>query len=52
MTMRGGAIVGLQAIPNLPKVSDRVPLTAQSRQNVVDPVGAFVVALDKPSDTP
>jgi hypothetical protein len=52
MTMRGGAIVGLQAIPNLPKVSDRVPVTAQSRQNVVDPVGAFVVALDKVSDTP
>lgn len=52
MTMRGGAIVGLQAIPNLPKVDDRVPVTAQSRQNVVDPVGAFVVAMDKPSDTP
>ena len=50
--MRGGAIVGLQAIPNLPRVDDRVPLTAQSRQNVVDPVGAFVVAMDKPSDTP
>jgi hypothetical protein len=52
MTMRGGAIVGLQAIPNLPKASDRVPLTPSSRQNVVDPVGAFVVAMDKASDTP
>lgn len=52
MTMRGGAIVGLQAIPNLPKASDRVPLTESSRTNVVDPVGAFVVAMDKASDAP
>jgi hypothetical protein len=52
MTMRGGSIVGLQAMPNLPKASDRVPLTASSRTNVVDPVGAFVVAMDKASDTP
>jgi hypothetical protein len=52
MTMRGGAIVGLQAMPTLPKASDRIPLTSQSRQNVVDPVGAFVVAMDKASDTP
>jgi len=49
--MRGGAIVGLQTIPNLPKVSDRVPITTQSRQNVVDPVGAFVVAMDRPGST-
>jgi hypothetical protein len=52
MTMRGGAIVGLQAIPQLPKASDRVPLTTSSRSNVVDPVGAFVVAMDQPSDNP
>jgi hypothetical protein len=52
MTMRGGAIVGLQAIPQLPKASDRVPITASSRNNVVDPVGAFVVAMDQASDNP
>ncbi len=51
MTMRGGSIVGLQAIPSLPEASDRVPLTPASKQNVVDPVGAFVVALDH-SGTP
>ncbi len=45
MTMRGGSITGLQAIPNLPEASDRVPITAKSKQNVVDPVGAFVVAM-------
>jgi hypothetical protein len=48
MTMRGGSIVGLQAIPSLPEAPDRVPLTATSKQNVVDPVGAFVVAIDHP----
>jgi hypothetical protein len=52
MTMRGGAIVGLQAIPQLPKASDRIPITASSRSNVVDPVGAFVVAMDQVSDNP
>jgi hypothetical protein len=52
MTMRGGAIIGLQAVPNLPKASDRVPVTVASRTNIVDPVGAFVVAMDKVSDTP
>ena len=48
MTMRGGSIVGLQAIPSLPLAPDRVPLTPASKQNVVDPVGAFVVSLDHP----
>jgi hypothetical protein len=45
MTMRGGSIIGLQAIPNLPEASDRVPVSPKSKQNVVDPVGAFVVAM-------
>jgi hypothetical protein len=50
MTMRGGAVVGLQAIPSLPEAPDRVPITPASKQNVVDPVGAFVIALDRPGD--
>lgn len=50
MTMRGGAVIGLQAIPSLPSASDRVPMTAGSKQNVLDPVGAFVVAMDKPGE--
>ncbi|HVZ14610.1 MAG TPA: DUF3108 domain-containing protein [Bauldia sp.] len=48
MTMRGGSVIGLQALPNLPKEDDRVPFPPDARQNVVDPVGAFIVALDKP----
>jgi hypothetical protein len=51
MTMRGGSVIGLQAIPNLPTASDRVALTGGHKQNVVDPIGAFVVPLGtgKPS---
>ena len=52
MTMRGRAVVSLQAMPSLPLAPDRVPLTAASRQNVVDPVGAFVVSLDRPNMQP
>jgi hypothetical protein len=49
MSMRGRAVVSLQAMPSLPLAPDRVPITAASKQNVVDPVGAFVVALDRPA---
>lgn len=48
MSMRSGSVVGLQALPTLPKEPDRVPFAPDARQNVVDPVGAFIVALDKP----
>ena len=46
MTMHGGSVIGLQALPNLPEVNDRVPFPPDARQNIVDPVGAFVVPLD------
>lgn len=52
MTMRGRSVVDLQAVPSLPIVSDRVPITAAAKQDVVDPVGAFVVVADRPSMTP
>jgi hypothetical protein len=41
-------VIGLQALPTLPAENDRVPFPPDARQNVVDPVGAFIVALDKP----
>lgn len=50
MGMSGGSIVNLQAIPLLQDVPDRVPLLPFHKQNVLDPVGAFVVALDKPGE--
>ena len=50
MGMSGGSIVNLQANPGLQDAPDRVPLLGFHKQNVVDPVGAFVVALDRPGD--
>jgi hypothetical protein len=47
MSMRGGSIVAVDAEPALKDVPDRVPLTARHKRSVVDPVGAFIVALGK-----
>jgi hypothetical protein len=51
MAMRGSSVVDLNAVPTLVDAPDRIPITAGSRQNIVDPVGAFVVSLDHPSPT-
>ncbi len=48
MAMRGGAIVNLSAAPHLLPYPDRVPVTSTHKRNVVDPVGAFMVAVDRP----
>ncbi len=48
MAMRGGTIVNLSAAPHLLPYPDRVPVTATHKRNVVDPVGAFMVAVDQP----
>jgi hypothetical protein len=45
MAMRGGSIVDLIAAPRLIAAPDRVPVTPVHKRNVVDPVGAFVVAV-------
>ncbi len=50
MAMRGGSIVNLSAAPHLLPAPDRVPVTASHKRNVVDPVGAFMVAIDRPLD--
>jgi hypothetical protein len=52
MGLRNNAITALQAIPDQVQAADRVPLTASHKQNVVDPVGAFIISLDdNPSGT-
>ncbi len=48
MAMRGGSIVDLTAAPHLLPAPDRVPVTPNHKRNVVDPVGAFVVAVNRP----
>jgi hypothetical protein len=47
MEMRSGSIVDLTAAPDLLPAPDRVPVTAGHTHNVLDPVGAFVVALNR-----
>ncbi len=47
MAMRGGSIVDLTAAPHLLPAPDRVPVTPDHKRNVVDPVGAFVVAVNR-----
>lgn len=49
MAMNGGTIVSVRADPELADAPDRVPLTAGHKRRVVDPVGAFVVALGRSS---
>jgi hypothetical protein len=48
MSMRGGSVVSVEAAPGLVEAADRVPLTARHKNNVFDPVAAFLVALDRP----
>jgi hypothetical protein len=48
MAMSGGSIVNLSAAPHLMPYPDRVPVTPNHKRNVVDPVGAFMVAVDQP----
>ncbi len=48
MAMRGGSIVNVSAAPHLMPYPDRVPVTPNHKRNVVDPVGAFMVAVDQP----
>lgn len=46
MSMSGGAITDLLAMPRLIDAPDRVPVTAKDISQVVDPVGAFIVVRD------
>src|SRR5438477_1026281 len=48
MAMRQGAVTSVVALPELAAAPDRVPLTASSKTNVVDPLSAFLVPLDQP----
>lgn len=45
MGMRNGSVTDLSAAPQPVEADDRVPLTANHKHNVVDPVGAFIVSL-------
>jgi hypothetical protein len=46
MAMRGGSVTSVEAFPSLMEAADRVPLTSRHRNGILDPIGAFVVALE------
>lgn len=47
MAMNGGAVTRVDARPSLVEAPDRVPIRQSDKRDVVDPIGAFVVSLDR-----
>jgi hypothetical protein len=43
MHMRSGNIIDLNAFPGLIQAPDRVPVTAADKENIVDPLSAFII---------
>jgi hypothetical protein len=48
MAMHGGTVTNVLAYPELAEAADRVPVTAAHKTDVVDPLAAFLVPLDRP----
>jgi hypothetical protein len=48
MAMEGGRITNLVAIPSLAIAADRVPVTQSHKTGIVDPLGAFLIPVDRP----
>jgi hypothetical protein len=46
--MRGGAVTAVRALPPLIQAPDRVPVTPAHKVDVVDPLGAFIIPIDRP----
>ena len=47
MAMRQGAVSSVIALPELAEAADRVPVTPADKINVVDPLAAFLIPLDR-----
>lgn len=47
MTLRSRAVSNLSAEPQLMPFPDRVPITSAHKRNVVDPLSAFIVAINQ-----
>ena len=47
MAMRSGTITDLTALPKLAMAADRVPITPRHKTNIVDPLGAFIVPMER-----
>jgi hypothetical protein len=52
MAMQSGRVTRVVAVPSLPKAPDRVPVTQTHKTDVVDPLSAFLVPMDRPGAPP
>jgi len=48
MAMRSGRVTDLVAVPSLSRAADRIPVTQSHKTDVVDPLSAFLVPMDRP----
>jgi hypothetical protein len=48
MAMHQGTVTSVLALPELAEAADRIPVTAANKTDVVDPLSAFLVPLDRP----
>lgn len=48
MAMKAGRVTEVVAEPGLSKAPDRIPITSRHKTDVVDPLGAFLVPVDRP----
>ncbi len=48
--MSDRSVVNVDAEPPVHPDPDRIPVTAANKKNVLDPVGAFMIALDRPDN--
>ncbi len=48
MAMNSGKVTQVVAEPGLSKAPDRIPVTQRHKTDVVDPLGAFLVPVDRP----
>lgn len=52
MAMQAGQVTRVVAVPSLPKAPDRIPVTQTHKTDVVDPLSAFLVPVDRPGAPP
>jgi hypothetical protein len=48
MAMKSGRVTDVVAEPSLSRAADRIPVTQRHKTDVVDPLGAFLVPVDRP----
>jgi hypothetical protein len=52
MAMQAGRVTDVVAVPSLSKAPDRIPVRESHKTDVVDPLSAFLVPMDRPGQPP